>query len=100
MKFEDFINECIELLIKKYDDWNKNNTILKNSYINILNEEKENFFKYYNKEKSVQEIFSEIKNKLKDTKNKSVDLKLIIELLNFIKSSNIIKYSDQLYFRI
>jgi hypothetical protein len=101
MKFEDFINECIELLIKKYDDWNKNNTILKNAYRNILNEQKDNFFKYYNKEKSVQEIFTEIKNKLKDIKyNKSLDLKLIVESLNFIKASKIIKYSDQLYLHI
>lgn len=80
MKFEDFINECIE----KYS---LNNT--------RLTQQKIIFFKFFDKDKSVQEIFTQVKKELEG--QISEEKKSIIKyLLSMIQSSKIIRYNQHL----
>jgi hypothetical protein len=95
MNFEDFINECISLvIINRKEMYSLNNSKI-TDLDNQLNEQKKIFFSFYDKTKSVQEIFTQIKKELEG--QISEEKKSIIKsLLSMIQSSRIIMYNKNL----
>jgi hypothetical protein len=91
MNIENFINECISLLIiikKNIYKWNNSKI---NEFNYLLDKQKKNFFSFYDKNKSVQEIFTQFKEELKKEISKE-KIKIIEEILSIIEQSNNIMY--------
>ena len=95
MNIIDFINQCIteyKQIKKKYN--------LKNNINDDLIEQIMSFFGKYNRRKSVQNVFIEIKNQLKENKISPEDAFMIEKILQIIYLSDKIKYNQYLIFTL
>jgi hypothetical protein len=91
MNIEDFINECISLVIKNKKEMYKLNNSKITEFNEQFDEQKKIFFSFYDKSKSVQEIFIQIKEELKKEISEE-KIKIIEEILSIIEQSKNIKY--------
>lgn len=91
MNIEEFINECISLVIKNKKEMYKLNNSKITDLNNQLNEQKKIFFSFYDKIKTVQEIFIQIKEELQKEISEE-KIKIIEEILSIIEKSNNIMY--------
>jgi hypothetical protein len=91
MNIEDFINECIsKLIIIKINMYKWNNSKI-TEFNQQLNEQKTSFFSLYDKRKTVQEIFIQIKEELqKEISEEKINI--IEGILSIIEKSNNIMY--------
>ena len=99
MNIEDFINECISLVIKNKKEMYKLNNSKITEFNQQLNEQKTSFFSLYDKRKTVQEIFIQIKEELKKEISKE-KIKIIEEILSIIEQSKNIMYKRILKFTL
>ena len=104
MNFETFLDECIKKIIEKklkyYEELNKENleteknekdTVIERIRLELNEQQKKLIKKFSNL--NIQELFTQIKKKLIESRLEESELEAILELFKFIKNSGIIMYN-------